>query len=133
MSEPKKTVISVSKPNVRCCEDSINDYIAVLNGISYACHRFDEYCEGNRNTIAVDLTVAAYMLGLDAQAELREFIKAGLIDPLNDDDSPAARVDRVLNYRYKFDWDWMIDPGQYTSYYPEKDDEDIILWYELDN
>lgn len=116
-------VIKVDQTKVRIPKDDlinniniIDEYVSLLNGISYACHRYDEYSEGYRNTIAVDLTVASYMLGLDAQEVLKEFVIRGLIDPLKDDEAPIARVDRVLNYRYKFDWDWMIDPDQYLLY-----------------
>ncbi len=94
----------------------IDEYVDLLNGIAYACQRYDEYSQGNRNTVAVDLTVACYMLGLvDVQRILDMFIKASLIDPARDDENPETRVYRVLEYRYRFDWDWMIDPEQYLN------------------
>lgn len=109
----------------------IDEYVDLLNGIAYACQRFDEYSEGNRNTIAVDLTVACYMLGLvDVLRILDMFVKASLIDPARDDEDPESRVYRVLEYRYKFDWDWMIDPEQYLNIAKTYKDTDGLLRYE---
>lgn len=99
----------------------IDEYVDLLNGIAYACQMYDEYSQGSRNTVAVDLTVACYMLGLDAQQISDLFIKASLINPARDDEDPETRIDRVLNYRYKFDWDWMIDPEQYLNVMTCKD------------
>ena len=109
-------VIKIDKNKVRLLNsemDQMNDYINLLNGIAYACQSYDEYSEGYRNTVAVDLTVGCYMLGLDAHEVLERFVIAGLIDPSKDDEAPVDRVNRVLDYRHKFDWDWMIDPDQY--------------------
>ena len=109
-----------------------DDYVRELNGISYACHMYDEYAEGYRNTIAVNLTVSSYLLGMNAQEVLAEFIAAGLIDPKYDDESPTARVNRALDYRYRFGWDWMIDPEDYLKYGDvSEDDDDIVLFFKL--
>lgn len=107
----------------------IDEYVDLLNGIAYACNRYDEYSEGNRNTVAVDLTVACYMLGLDALKILDMFVKAELIDPAWDDEDPEGRVYRVLEYRYKFDWDWMIDPEQYLNTPKTYEDTDGLIKY----
>lgn len=106
--------IKVSKEKV-IDVDSAPDYISMMNGIAYACHEYAEYQEGFRNTIAVDLTVGSYMLGLDPFDVLNTFIKYGLIDPLMDDEAPIDRVRRVLLYDYNFDWDWMINPDSYVA------------------
>lgn len=130
-------VIEVDQAKVRIPKEDlennvniIDEYVSLLNGISYVCRMYDEYSEGYRNTVAVDLTVASYMLGLDAQEVLRKFIVAGLIDPSNDDEVPANRVGRVLDYRYKFDWDWMIDPDGYLSY-GDVTEDDVTLFFKL--
>ena len=112
----------------------IDEYVDLLNGIAYACQRYDEYSEGSRNTVAVDLTVACYMLGLDALQILDMFVKASLIDPARDDQDPEGRVYRVLDYRYKFDWDWMIDPEQYLNIAKVyKDRDDSLKYFATDN
>ena len=99
-------VIKIDKNKVRLLNsemDKINDYIDLLNGIVYACHKFDEYKPGYRNTVAVDLTVGSYMLGLDALDVMNDFIIEGLIDRKGDDENPYSRVRRVLDYRYKWE------------------------------
>lgn len=106
--------IKVSKEKVIDI-DSASDYINMMNGIAYACHKNAEYQEGFRNTVAVDLTVGSYMLGLDPLNILDVFIKYGLIDPAMDDEAPADRVKRVLLYSESFDWDWMINPYSYAN------------------
>jgi hypothetical protein len=108
--------IKVSKEKVIDI-DSAPDYINMMNGIAYACHEYAEYQEGSRNTIAVDLTVGSYMLGLDPLNVLDVFIKYGLIDPVMDDEAPIDRVKRVLLYSESFDWDWMINPDSYVALY----------------
>ena len=107
--------IKVSKEKVIDI-DSASDYINMMNGIAYACHEYAEYQEGFRNTVAVDLTVGSYMLGLDPLNVLDVFIKYGLIDPAMDDEAPNDRVKRVLLYSESFDWDWMINPEMYVGY-----------------
>lgn len=107
--------IKVSKEKVIDI-DSASDYIAMMNGIAYACHEYSEYQKGFRNTVAVDLTVGSYMLGLDPLNVLDVFIKYGLIDPAMDDEAPNDRVKRVLLYSESFDWNWMIDPDMYVGF-----------------
>lgn len=128
-----KKIIEVSKAKVRVdSKDLLNDYISMMNGIVYACSRYGKYRECYRNQIAVDLTVGSYMLGLDAFDVLNEFICADLVDPVSDDEEPSDRVDRVLNYTYRFDWDWMIDPDDYTGYQDlDEDDDYMSLFFKL--
>lgn len=113
----------VSRKNAGCEENIVDDYVAVLNGIAVCCHKYDEYQEGYRNQIAVDLTVAADMLCLDPYVVLEEFEKAGLIRDYNDDEDPETRVSRVMNYSTRFCWDYMISPYNYVSASKYLDDE----------
>ncbi len=110
-------VIEVKTKEMIVDVDQADDYINMLNGIAYACHKYDEYQEGSRNTVAVDLTVGSYMLGLNPLDVLDAFIKNGLIDPLMDDEAPINRVQRVMWYDESFDWNWMINPDSYVALY----------------
>ena len=110
-------VIEVKTKEMIVDVDQAADYISMLNGIAYVCHKYNEYQEGFRNTIAVDLTVGSYMLGLNPLDVLDAFIKNGLIDPLMDDEAPIDRVKRVMWYDESFDWDWMINPDSYVALY----------------
>ncbi len=89
-------------------------YVDVLNGLSFHCQN-DGWKQGFRNEIAVNLTVSAYLLGLDAVDILNEFIKAGIIDPSTDDQWTEGRVETVLSYDRSFDWNWMIDAPFWQS------------------
>lgn len=102
-----------------CDESEMQSYVDLMNGLVIACHDGD-YREGNRNAIAVDLTVGATMLGFDPVEVMDEFVKAGLIDPLADDEAPRERVIRVQNYERDFDWMWMIDPDEYADIVKER-------------
>ena len=119
-------IIEVSRNNTRCDKDSVDDYVRLMNGISYACHRYDEYSEGYRNQVAVDFTVGCWMLGLDAIKVLRDFEFYRLIDPANDDEQPIDRIGRVLDYTDSFSWDWMIDPDSYLTYGDVDEYDDYI-------
>lgn len=108
-------IIRIDPEDIFCDEEMAEDYIKVLNGIIYSCVRYDEYSEGNRNKVALDLTVACYELGLDALEVLDKLVKIGAIDPQKDDEAPIIRVERALNYSHRFDWDYMIDPEDYVE------------------
>lgn len=104
--------------STRLCDLSeVGDYVAMMNGIAKECHDHDFYCEGNRNWIAVDLTVGARMLGLDPFEVLDAFVKENLIDPNLDDEDTRDRIERVDGYDHAFDWDWMIEPDYFVGYY----------------
>lgn len=105
--------IEIVKDECLCNEDDIQDYIDVLNGIVCECVR-GNFKEGYRNQVAVDLTVAAYMLGLDAELVLHELIVERVINPLDDDEDTLRRVETVLDYSHRFAWGYMIDPETYT-------------------
>ena len=98
-----------------CQETEAADYVAVLNGIAHACYKNDAFQEGNRNNVIVDMTVAAYMLGLSAMDVLDKFIEHSIIDPSDDDEDTYDRVKTVLEYIQSFSWDWMIDPDGWVT------------------
>lgn len=107
-------VIEIAKDECLCDEDDVQDYVDVLNGIVYECVH-DNFREGYRNQVAVDLTVAADMLGLDANDVLNKLFKESVINPLDDDEDTCRRVETVLDYRRRFDWEYMIDPEHYVA------------------
>lgn len=98
-----------------CQETEAADYVAVLNGIVHDCYRNHAFKEGNRNNVIVDMTVAAYMLGLSAMDVLDKFIEHGILDPSEDDEDTYDRVSTVLLYDNDFSWDWMIDPDGWVA------------------
>ena len=122
-------IIKVNPDRTVCDVDSSQDYLDVLNGISRFCSEYHGYSEGYRNEIAVNLTVSCYMLGILASDVLRAMIDEGLIDPKFDDEDPWMRVDRVLDYADRFDWDYLLDPDTYlTMSYNRKDSEMVVLF-----
>lgn len=94
-------------------DQSAEDYVTLLNGIIDECYNREGYTEGTRNEVAVDLTVAAYMLGLEPLEVLDQLIEAKVIDPADDDDDPRDRVRIVKDYADRFSWDWMLNPEYY--------------------
>lgn len=94
----------------------IEDYVKLANGIVFGCQEYGDYSQGSRNTIAVDLTVACYMLGLDVMDVVEHLLYEEVINEGDDDEYVRDRFERVLGYRYAFDWDWMIDPDQFVDY-----------------
>lgn len=109
--------------NVRCELADADDYINVLNGIAVDLHRYG-YCEGSRNQCIVDMTMSAYMLGLDPRMVLDCFaVDTGLVDPTLDDEDPWDRMYRVLDYTHAFCWDWLVEPDDYLTMAEEWDDE----------
>ena len=103
----------IRRDEVRCDEFDIDQYVNVLNGIVYFCKKRIGFYRGFRNTIAVDLTVASYMLGLDAIEVLDKLVELDVIDPKDDDEDTWNRVRTVLDYDESFCWTWMIDPDVY--------------------
>lgn len=126
----EKKVIIVRKSKTIVDPRHVQKYVDLMNGISYSCERFDTYQEGCRNMVAVDLTVGAWMLGLDPIVVLNDFVKTNIIDPLADDESPLIRVNRVLDYAERFDWDWMIDPDGFLSY-GDVTEDDVTVFFKL--
>ena len=106
-----EVVYNIAADELVCQETEAADYAGVLNGIVHDCYRNHAFQEGNRNNVIVDMTVAAYMLGLDAVDVLDKFVEHGILDPSEDDEDTYERVDTVLDYKDSFSWDWMIDPG----------------------
>lgn len=98
-----------------CEETNAADYVDVLNGIVHDCYRNHAFQEGNRNNIIVDMTVAAYMLGLSAMDVLDKFSEHGILDVTEDDEDTYDRIKTVLDYQDSFSWDWMIDPDGWVT------------------
>lgn len=107
-------VIEITKDECLCDKDDVQDYVDVLNGIVYDC-RHGGFSVGYRNQVAVDLAVASYMLGLDANDMLNKLIEESVINPLVDDEDTSRRVETVLDYHRRFDWEYMIDPEHYVD------------------
>lgn len=108
-------VIEIAKDECLCDEIDVKYYVDVLNGIAFTCASEGEFRAGNRNTIAVDLAVASHMLGLDANDVLEKLVKAGVINPCDDDEDTYRRVEKVLDYNSQFEWEYMIDPNYYVE------------------
>ena len=111
--------------------DDAQKYVDVLNGIVYSCCQQDGFTEGSRNKVAVDLTVAAYMLGLDPELLLRKLIDTKVIDPSKDDEDTFKRVRHVMWYTNRFDWDYMIDPDDYFTLGTENDGTEVPVKFVL--
>ena len=105
----------ISADELICQETEAESYVNVLNGIAHGCYKEDLFQQGNRNNVIVNMTVAAYMLGLDATDVLDKFIEHGIIDPCDDDEDTYDRVKTVLDYTKRFSWDWMIDPDGWVD------------------
>ena len=108
-------VIEIARDEVLADEDSVQDYVDLLNGIVWECANNFGFDRGSRNTVAVDLTVAAYMLGLDPIGVLDKLIDRKVIHPSDDDEDTHVRVKTVMDYSRRFSWEWMIDPDMYVD------------------
>lgn len=129
-------VINISKDEAMIDEDSLQDYVDLLNGIVYDCDYNDQYSpySGCRNEIAVCLTVAAHELGLDSEDVMRKLIDKKIIDPDKDDEDPIVRVRTILDYSRRFSWEWMLSPGYYAVRgRTAKANDDYIpkIWFSL--
>lgn len=131
--EIKREDVSVPQSLQETDPGIVERYVKLANGIMWECQEYGGYSLGFRNTIAVDLTVACYMLGLDVMDVVKDMIDLGVIFESDDDEMVSERFDRVLGYKHAFDWDWMIDPDDYTSYdeYPGYDDERMEILFKL--
>ena len=107
-------IIDIVRDEVIANEDDVQDYVDVLNGIVKFCHQ-NGFKRGWRNTIIVDLTVGAWMLGLDPYDTLGKLVKAGVIDTKSDDEDTYVRMERVTQYENRFEWSWMIDPWVFAD------------------
>ena len=108
-------IILVDPKHVRCDEDEIDRYLAVLNGIVVDCME-SGYRLGYRNMIMVNLVVSSYELGLEPETVLHEFKKSLLIDDCMDDERPIDRLNKIMKYTDSFCWEWMIEPEMHVDY-----------------
>ena len=92
------------------------ELVQMLNGLAMFCMD-GGYAEGNRNEVAVNLTVASTLARLKATDVLKEFMDAGLISEDDDDEDPLTRVETVMDYSSRFGWDYMIQPEFYSQYW----------------
>lgn len=95
--------------------DEIEDWMLVLNGIVWECVNRYGFSEGFRNEVIVTMTVAAYLLGLNALEVLDELVDEKVIDPDEDDEDTWDRVRTVLGYHRRFGWDWAINADGYRT------------------
>jgi hypothetical protein len=108
-------IILVDPKHVRCDEDEIDQYLAVLNGIVVDCME-SGYRLGYRNMIMVNLVVSSYELGLEPETVLNEFKRNVLIDDRMDDERPIDRLNKIMKYTDSFCWEWMIEPEAHVDY-----------------
>ena len=119
--------IKVSIDEVLCDHDTAPQYAAVLNGIAWDCLHNHGFEQGWRNSVAVDLTVAATMLGLEPTEVLDKMVNEGIIDLGDDDEDTYQRVRTVEDYADRFDWDYMLHPDVYLSLGEIHDDEQFVV------
>lgn len=119
-----EVIYMIAADDLVCPETEAESYVNVLNGIVHDCYRNHGFQEGNRNNVIVDMTVAAYMLGLDATEVLDKFVGHGVLDISEDDEDTYDRVKTVLEYTRHFDWDWMIDPDGWVDMARDYEGED---------
>jgi len=108
------TVIEIPRDEVLIDEDSVGEYVDMLNGIVQWC-RGGGWTHGYRNTVAVDLTVGCVMLGLDPLEVLDKLVYADVIRSGEDDEDTAERIKKVMDYQALFDWEWMINPEMFVE------------------
>ena len=123
--------IEIAKDEVLADEAHALVYLSILNGIIYDCYQQNGFTEGYRNQVAVDLTVAAHMLGLDPEDALQKLVDAKVIDLSKDDEDTFERVRRVMQYSDRFSWDYMIDPDAYLTANMENDGTDVPITFVL--
>lgn len=123
-------IVDIANDEILCDEKDAQDYVDVLNGLSYHCQGLG-WCSGWRNEVAVNMTVAAYLLGLSAINTLEKFIEEGIIDPYTDDESTVGRVETVLLYDKDFCWTWMIEPDWWKKLGKKHNDEKLKLRFRL--
>ena len=123
--------IEIAKDEVLADEAHALVYLSILNGIVLDCYQQNGFTEGYRNQIAVDLTVAANMLGLDPEDVLQKLVDAKVIDLSKDDEDTFERVRRVMQYSDRFSWDYMIDPDAYLTANMENDGTEVPITFTL--
>jgi hypothetical protein len=123
--------ILVSKSSTLVDGDSSKNYVDVLNGIVWDCSH-GGFRSGYRNQVAVDLTVAAHMLGFDPNDVIDWLTKDCIvIDPSDDDEDTFDRIERIKGYSDSFSWEWMINPEYYQAIGFDTYTRDMPIRFEL--
>ena len=55
------------------------------------------------------------MVGLNAYDVMEVFVRNDLINPNEDDEDTWTRVERVMDYKHRFCWNWLISPEEYVD------------------
>ena len=106
-------IISINKRLVD--RDNLQGVVDMLNGIALACYWDGEFQEGWRNKVIVDLVAGSTMVGLNAYDVMEVFVCNDLINPNEDDEDTWTRVERVMDYKHRFCWNWLISPEEYVD------------------
>lgn len=107
------------------------DWTLVLNGIVWECMYNAGFSTGYRNEVAVTMTVAAYLLGLEPIEVLDTLIREGVIDPDDDDENTWDRVYKVLAYTHSFSWDWALNTDLYRDRAIDHADEKVPVKFRV--
>ena len=71
----------------------------------------------------LNLVVSAWLAGLAVSRVLQILIDNDVIDINRDDENTWARVNRMLGYTHRFNYDYLIDPDTYRLYGKHIDDK----------
>jgi len=112
MSRMTGKVVKVKKPDGLTIEE-FGKLMYTLNGLSIDCQS-GGFQEGSRNEIVLDIVVCSELLGLDALDTISDFLIT-VIDPQKDDENTYERVKRMLSYRGRFSYDYMLSPKYYYT------------------
>lgn len=107
------TTIKVDKTIVE--KENMQGVVDMLNGLALACYWEDEFQEGWRNKVIVNLIAGSSLVGLDPLEVFSIFVENDFINPSADDEDTYKRVDKVMDYSRRFCWDWLISPDEYVD------------------
>ena len=109
-------------------DDDAASLIDILNGLVYLCAHHNWFSPGHRNEVILNITVSAWMLGLNPENTLDEFVSINIIDPHKDDEDTFTRMRRMLNYTDRFSFDYMMNTTIYESYGHMIGSPDLRKW-----
>lgn len=132
MSRMVGKVVKVRKPNGFTTKE-FDKLLYTLNGLSIDCQG-GGFQEGSRNEIILDIVVCSELLGLNALDTITDFLTT-VIDPEKDDENTYDRAKRMLNYRGRFSYDYMLSPNYYYTVGLERETHgyDMKLKFVFDN